>query len=54
MIRYDTIHLIPTSKTMIIPDLYHIVEHSLILVAFVCMAVYFPKNRERKTVKKSY
>jgi len=54
IIRYNdfyanTFFVIPISENRIIPDFYHIMLHSFILFAFICMMLYCIKSRKIKS-----
>ena len=48
----ETYQIIPSSDTIIIPDLYHIVLHILITITMISLLVFFKYNR--KIVSKKY
>lgn len=47
----NTYHIIPASDNILIPDLYHIILHILIISLFVLTIIYIWKRRNVKTSK---
>ncbi|WLC62223.1 hypothetical protein [Clostridium sp. CM028] len=48
----NTFHVIPPSDSILIPDLYHIILHILIITLLVLMLIYILKNKSKETVSK--
>ncbi|HBU13378.1 MAG TPA: hypothetical protein DEB31_11875 [Clostridiales bacterium] len=45
----NTFHVVPASDSILVPDLYHILLHALILFALICTILFCVKNRKKRT-----
>lgn len=47
----NTYHIVPTSDSVLVPDLYHILLHVFIGIALTCMIIFCMRNKEEEYSK---